>query len=364
MSSAISGGPCENTDRELFREKPDDYYAASLHVTKEGSIGINVGGTVYVRPLREWHAAIARSERTGVPATHVSVPRRFIEEFIKAVDFHNGHGTPSIDRMWAHLLVPEAEALLTEQPSRADKTRSDTPETDAWEQERWRAEERGSIAPPNPWERCRQLERRLNALGETLTSCEEHNAALHSRVTNNQSETPRSDAHLEAEMGVHCRTLHWHEFARQLERELARQGATLGEQIDRLRSSISFEVPADAPTVQQIEEFRREYIIPDDGNLLPWAIESNKVLNYLCYRACTPLTVSATAQPSDAKDAARYRFCRAEGLLDGHIVAYEGDHDLDESAMGTPDYLQRCDAAIDEEIANTPAPDSRRSDAK
>jgi hypothetical protein len=51
-----------NTDRELYREKselpadPDNYYAPSLHVTKEGGIGINVGGYVIVKTLREWHA--------------------------------------------------------------------------------------------------------------------------------------------------------------------------------------------------------------------------------------------------------------------------------------------------------------------
>ncbi len=45
----------ENTDREIWREREGDYYANSIHVTKEGSIGINVGGSVYVKPLAEWH---------------------------------------------------------------------------------------------------------------------------------------------------------------------------------------------------------------------------------------------------------------------------------------------------------------------
>jgi hypothetical protein len=48
------------------------------------------------------------------------------------------------------------------------------------------------------------------------------------------------------------------------------------------------------------------------------------------------------------KNAARYLYLRAEGLLDGHVVAYEDKHDLDESATETHDYLERCDAAIDE----------------
>lgn len=47
--------PVENTDTELWRERPDDYYAHSIHVTNEGSIGINVGGYVIVQPLEDWH---------------------------------------------------------------------------------------------------------------------------------------------------------------------------------------------------------------------------------------------------------------------------------------------------------------------
>jgi len=33
--------------------------------------------------------------------------------------------------------------------------------------------------------------------------------------------TPRSDAHFDAELGVHCKTFHWYEFAKKLEREIA-----------------------------------------------------------------------------------------------------------------------------------------------
>ncbi len=48
-----------NTDVELWREQPGDYYANSIHVTKGGGIGINVGGTVIVKPLAEWHRLAA-----------------------------------------------------------------------------------------------------------------------------------------------------------------------------------------------------------------------------------------------------------------------------------------------------------------
>ncbi len=52
----------KNTDRELWREREDDYYAPSLFVTEGGGIGVNVGGHVIVMPIREWHA-LARSHR-------------------------------------------------------------------------------------------------------------------------------------------------------------------------------------------------------------------------------------------------------------------------------------------------------------
>lgn len=49
---------CKNTDRELWRG-PDEgnggYYADSIFITKEGALGINCGGSVYVKPIREWH---------------------------------------------------------------------------------------------------------------------------------------------------------------------------------------------------------------------------------------------------------------------------------------------------------------------
>jgi hypothetical protein len=55
---------CLNTDRELWRgpdEGCGDYYADSIHVTKEGGIGINVGGYVIVMPLRKWHELAAKT---------------------------------------------------------------------------------------------------------------------------------------------------------------------------------------------------------------------------------------------------------------------------------------------------------------
>lgn len=51
----MSEQPCQNNDRELWRE--GDFYSPSIHVTEHGGIGINVGGHVIVAPLRSWHDA-------------------------------------------------------------------------------------------------------------------------------------------------------------------------------------------------------------------------------------------------------------------------------------------------------------------
>jgi len=48
-------GPFKNTDREIWRETPGDYYAPSIHVTEGGGIGIDVSGWVMVLPVRTWH---------------------------------------------------------------------------------------------------------------------------------------------------------------------------------------------------------------------------------------------------------------------------------------------------------------------
>jgi hypothetical protein len=46
----------KNTNRELWREEPDEDYSsqAVLFVTEGGGIGINVSGRVFVKPIRDW----------------------------------------------------------------------------------------------------------------------------------------------------------------------------------------------------------------------------------------------------------------------------------------------------------------------
>lgn len=46
--------PCENTDRQLW-SRNNNSFSPSIHVTKEGNIGINVGGHVIVMPVEMWH---------------------------------------------------------------------------------------------------------------------------------------------------------------------------------------------------------------------------------------------------------------------------------------------------------------------
>lgn len=49
------GKCCQNTDTELWRERPGDYYSDSMFVTNENSIGMNSGGHVIIMPLKKWH---------------------------------------------------------------------------------------------------------------------------------------------------------------------------------------------------------------------------------------------------------------------------------------------------------------------
>lgn len=55
----MTGQAAANTDREVWREKPGDFYSPSIHVTQEGGIGIHVHGTVFVMDIRDWHRLAA-----------------------------------------------------------------------------------------------------------------------------------------------------------------------------------------------------------------------------------------------------------------------------------------------------------------
>lgn len=55
--------PNQNTDTEIFREVPDDYCSPSMFATKDGKIGIDVGGIVIIKSLRDWHALHAQEQK-------------------------------------------------------------------------------------------------------------------------------------------------------------------------------------------------------------------------------------------------------------------------------------------------------------
>lgn len=82
----------ENTDREIYRT-PDKglgaYYSDSIHVTKHGGIGINVGGRVIVLPLRDWHS-LARQADNQMAAMRQ-------ESLRLAIEAAKHLGTPSAD---------------------------------------------------------------------------------------------------------------------------------------------------------------------------------------------------------------------------------------------------------------------------
>lgn len=77
----------KNTDRELWRERADDYYTPSIHVTQDGAIGINVGGSVIVQSLADWHAAARRVE--GLEAENAELAKQ-IREWVD----HTADGVP------------------------------------------------------------------------------------------------------------------------------------------------------------------------------------------------------------------------------------------------------------------------------
>ena len=53
----IGGEPCQNTDKEIWRKVPGDYYSPSIHVTESGRIGIKVRGRVLIASIEGWYLA-------------------------------------------------------------------------------------------------------------------------------------------------------------------------------------------------------------------------------------------------------------------------------------------------------------------
>lgn len=110
MSEAV-----ENTDREIWRgpdEGNGDYYADSLHVTKDGALGINCGGSVYVKTIREWHRLAVNT----IPGAAMAEPATVAADLdggdarpnrkLDSSDRGHFHAADLVERlrnpMWAH----------------------------------------------------------------------------------------------------------------------------------------------------------------------------------------------------------------------------------------------------------------------
>jgi hypothetical protein len=123
--------PCANTDRELWREREGDYYAPSIFVTKHGAIGINVGGTVIVRALAEWHALASRASVNSCVGG--GTPSVCSQCGASGVDLANGlcfECTP--DGFWPCFSASRIEARSDETPQAAQpEGREPDPKGDA-----------------------------------------------------------------------------------------------------------------------------------------------------------------------------------------------------------------------------------------
>ena len=86
---------CENTDRHLWPEtSPVDAPEEKLFVTSAGGIGINIGGHVIVRPLREWHRLAASQP-----------DREALKEFIVSASFASRAALDS-DTIFCEIYTP------------------------------------------------------------------------------------------------------------------------------------------------------------------------------------------------------------------------------------------------------------------
>ena len=87
-----------NTDRELWREREGDFYADSIHVTAQGGIGIDCGGTVVVLPVREWHrrALLAPSPAPAAEPTVAESHQRIVSGKGTMADYVHVLGDPRV----------------------------------------------------------------------------------------------------------------------------------------------------------------------------------------------------------------------------------------------------------------------------
>lgn len=117
----------ENTDRELWREREGDFYADSIHVTKDGRIGINCGGTVRVMPIRKWFECASSAEQSAAqpvarPQPHECQPSLALRAWtaLSEVEYENDPPKRILDLMYELQLVAQG---ITTPPAQPDTRR-------------------------------------------------------------------------------------------------------------------------------------------------------------------------------------------------------------------------------------------------
>lgn len=77
----------ENTDKEIWREKEDDFYSPSIHVTNTGGIKIAVSGKAILMSVRDWHCLQGRLKlQTDIAIGAKGIAKQLQDELD---DYHN-----------------------------------------------------------------------------------------------------------------------------------------------------------------------------------------------------------------------------------------------------------------------------------
>jgi hypothetical protein len=112
----------ENTDKEIWRERPGDYYSPSLHVTEDGcGIGIHAGGVVVVKTPKEWIKLTkarreAFEEAAAIADEYAQQNHKSAVESIKRGD-DIGHDVLQACEHEAQALAERIRALANKEPN-------------------------------------------------------------------------------------------------------------------------------------------------------------------------------------------------------------------------------------------------------
>ena len=101
-----------NTDKLLWREREDDYYADSVHITEGGGLGIDCGGTVFVMPLKGWHFLAEEA---------LKYKGDLVDELAKALQFYKDAWSYKLNGRYGGLEYSPKEELLEDCGNRASE---------------------------------------------------------------------------------------------------------------------------------------------------------------------------------------------------------------------------------------------------